>query len=69
MVSQKIEKNSINIEAKTLWTLSKPRLCPTTGNNVLIPVRDALIARLMVAYEYDMGKFLAREMIDRVVGG
>lgn len=33
------------------------------------PVHVALIARLIVGYEFDVGKFLAREIWDRAVGG
>lgn len=59
---QKIEKYTLNFEAKAWWTLDRHRLCPTTGDNVLNPVYVALISGLMAVYEFGVGEFLARDI-------
>lgn len=55
VASQKIEKHMLNFEAMAWWTLDRQRICPTTGDNILNPIHAALIARLMVRYEFDVG--------------
>lgn len=54
LVSQKIEKHTLNVKGKKWWML----VCPTTGDNVLSLVRTALITGFMDRYEFDVGEFL-----------
>lgn len=67
--SQKIEKNALNFKAMAQWTLARCRLCPSTGDSVLSPVRVALIARFIASYEFDVRDFLAQEIIEQALGG
>lgn len=45
----------------------RDRLCPTTRDNVLSPVRSAMITRFIVYYKFGVGEFLARELRDLTV--
>ncbi|KAF3640809.1 hypothetical protein FXO37_23313 [Capsicum annuum] len=67
VTSQKIKKNTLNFKAKAWWTLARHRLFPTTGDNILSPIRVAMIVRFMARYEFDVREFLAQEMGDRDV--
>lgn len=62
VMSQKIEKHTLNFKAKAWWKLVRHRLCPTIEDNVLSPVHAILIASLMAEYEFDVREFLAREI-------
>lgn len=48
--------------------LSRHRLCPTTRDNVLNSVDPAMVARLMVGYEFNVTQLIAREICARVIG-
>lgn len=52
--SIKIEKHTLNFEAKTYWTLARHKLCPTTRDNILSPVCATLVAKIMVGYVFDV---------------
>lgn len=53
---------------KEQWTLSQHRLCSTTGDNVHNLVRVSLIAGIMEGYDFDVARFISREIQDQVVG-
>ncbi|KAF3666761.1 hypothetical protein FXO37_10360 [Capsicum annuum] len=69
VVSQQIEKNTINFKGKALWTLAQHRLCSTIGDNVLSLVWTAMIAGFIDSYEFDVCEFLAQEWRNLAVGG
>lgn len=66
--SYKIEKYALNYEPKAWYTLIGQRLCPTTGDNLLIPVGALLISGLMAGYKFDMGEFLSWNIWDKAMG-
>lgn len=59
VVSNKLEKNTLNFMAKAWYKLARRRLCPTIGDNVLSLVCVALIRGFMARYEFDIREFLA----------
>lgn len=68
MSSKMIKNQTLNFEAKAWWILDRHRLCPTTRDNVLIPVCATLVVGLMVGYKLDVSQFITREIWDRTVG-
>lgn len=66
---QKIKKNRLNFEGKSWWTLARHRLCPTMGDNILSLVWEAMIARFIDDYDFDIAEFLSWEIGDQEVGG
>lgn len=58
VVSQKIKKSTLNFKGKSWWTFAQHRLCPTTGDNVLSPVWEAMIADFIADYEFGIVEFL-----------
>lgn len=66
--SQQIIKQNLSFEAKVWWTVIRYRLCPTTRENILSSIREALIEGLMVGYKFDMGQFISKEIQDRALG-
>lgn len=62
-----IIKGSLNFTAKAWWTLMHHQLSPTSGDNVLSPNRDSLVASIMEGYEIDTTKIIAREIYNRMV--
>lgn len=68
VVSQKIEKHTLNFKYKAWWTLSHYRLHLTTRGNVLNSIRAALISGFIAAYDFNVSEFLTQEIRDRVVG-
>lgn len=67
--SQQIKKSTLTFEGKEWLIITQHRLCPTTSDDVLSQFRAAMIDGFIVGYAFDNGKFLAREMRDRAVGG
>lgn len=54
LVSQKIEKQMLNFEAKSWCMLGQYRICPITEDNVLSQFHAALVAGLMARYKFDV---------------
>ncbi|KAF3625184.1 hypothetical protein FXO38_10420 [Capsicum annuum] len=65
--SQQIKWGTLNFEGKAWWILARHKLYPIIRDDVLSSVWAAMISNFIAVYEFDIGKFLDREIRDKAV--
>lgn len=60
LTRSQIKKSTLNFMAIAWLTIVWHRLCPTYGDNVLIPDRATLIVGIMEGYELNVAQLIFR---------